>query len=171
MVRSEVARVHAALTLAARRTTPPREVSRLLKESKAAISERLALIVSSGTSDESAALRLASGRIVELTRHGGEYRMASAGLGLPLAYQSPVAAASALGTALSARDFAGLLAVLSRESATSLQSQLSGLASDLQEPRTLRVELQGERATVWTASGHRVELVFEEGAWKVYDFE
>jgi hypothetical protein len=41
----------------------------------------------------------------------------------------------------------------------------------LERPDALPIQVNGNRATLQTTTGHRVELELHDGVWKVRDFE
>jgi hypothetical protein len=76
-----------------------------------------------------------------------------------------------LRAALARRSYRALRQVLSSEARGDVERQAADLAAGLEHPETLDVVIVGDRATVTTPGGHRVELVNEAGVWKVRDFE
>jgi hypothetical protein len=100
----------------------------------------------------------------------GRFRVAAAGA-LPAGAESPRDALRELRDVLVQRSFAGLLRVLTRESAQSLDGGLEDLVDALAEPSTLRVDVEGRRATAQLPGGHTVTLEREDGIWRVKDFD
>jgi hypothetical protein len=73
--------------------------------------------------------------------------------------------------AIARRNYASLMRVLSRDTATKLELWLESLVAGLEDPEALSVSVDGDRATVELRGGHRIELEREEGVWKIRDFE
>ena len=72
---------------------------------------------------------------------------------------------------LARRSVAGLLRVLTRESAESLDTGLSKLVEALAEPASVELDVEGRRATAQLPGGHKVTLEREDGIWHVKDFD
>jgi hypothetical protein len=76
-----------------------------------------------------------------------------------------------LRAALSRRSYRALSHVLSSDARGDVERQVEDLTAGLERPETLDIVIVGDRATVTTPGGHRVDLVNEAGVWKVRDFE
>jgi hypothetical protein len=117
-----------------------------------------------------AVIEFVSGERASLVLEQGQFRIEGAGT-LPNGAKTPREALSALRSALARRSYTGLTRVLAAESLAALERDLAGLASGLEDPDALEVEVSGERATVRVPGGHLVRLKLEEGTWKVESFE
>jgi predicted nucleotidyltransferase len=107
---------------------------------------------------------------VSLSLEQGQFRVSSAAA-FPSGANTPVQALHELRAALARRSYRALAHVLSSEARGDVERQASDLATGLEHPETLDIVVAGDRATVTTPGGHRVELVNESGVWKVRDFE
>jgi hypothetical protein len=160
------------LTPASRRDYGKAGIERLVKDSKSELSKH-AQAVSSKTSDIDvrAEVRFVDGEIAQLsTDSEGSFRVDSAAA-LPARADTPEAALSELRVAIARRNYASLMRVLSRDTATKLELWLESLVAGLEDPEALSVSVDGDRATVELRGGHRIELEREEGVWKIRDFE
>jgi hypothetical protein len=109
-------------------------------------------------------------RTARVVLEEGRYRVAAAGA-LPAGAESPRDALRELRDVLAQRSFAGLLRVLTRESAQSLDAGLEDLVEALAEPSTLQLDVEGRRATAQLPGGHTVTLEREDGIWRVKEFD
>jgi hypothetical protein len=109
-------------------------------------------------------------RTARVVLEDGRFRVAAAGA-LPAGAESPRDALRELRDVLAQRSFAGLLRVLTRESAQSLDGGLEDLVDALAEPSTLQVDVEGRRATAQLPGGHTVTLEREDGIWRVKEFD
>jgi hypothetical protein len=82
-----------------------------------------------------------------------------------------VEALDGLRRALARRSYPALLRVLSAESRGAVETDLRALAAALENPATLDVKVEGDRADVDVGGGHRVTLRREGGTWRVEDIE
>jgi hypothetical protein len=100
----------------------------------------------------------------------GRFRVAAAAA-LPAGAESPRDALRELRDVLAQRSFAGLLRVLTQESAQSLDGGLEDVVQALAEPSTVPIEVEGRRATARLPGGHTVTLEREDGIWRVKEFD
>lgn len=84
---------------------------------------------------------------------------------------TPEEALMGLRRALELPDYTLLLQLLTHEVREQVESRRRALVQALAELRALDVAVTGDRATITTADGHRVELELEAGIWRVRDFE
>jgi hypothetical protein len=109
-------------------------------------------------------------RTARVVLEDGRFRVAAAAA-LPAGAESPRDALRELRDVLAQRSFAGLLRVLTRDSAQSLDGGLEDLVGALAEPSTVQIDVEGRRATARLAGGHTVTLVREDGIWRVKEFD
>ncbi|HYO98063.1 MAG TPA: hypothetical protein VER33_26345, partial [Polyangiaceae bacterium] len=69
------------------------------------------------------------------------------------------------------RSYAAFLRLLSRETQSAIESDLSAIVEGLEDPETLEVDLRGDAAEVELPGGHVVRLKREAGTWRVEDLE
>jgi hypothetical protein len=146
-------------------------VEKLLEESAPEL-ERRAKAFSGADSEvnATATVRYSDGEVVALRLEDGQFRLSSA-VAFPAAAATPTQALHELRAALSRQSYRSLLQVLSSDTRSAVEGQVVELIDALERPETLDVVVSGDRATVTTPGGHRVELINESGVWKVRDFE
>lgn len=155
----------------AKRALDERRVAQLLKESQKELLARAeALAGPDATVTAQAELRFSDGEVVVLQLEDGRFRLSSAAA-FPSGANTPVQALHELRVALSRRSYQGLLQVLSSDTRASVEDQAADLVGALEQPETLDIVVNGDRATVTTPGGHRIDLLNEDGIWKVRDFE
>lgn len=115
-------------------------------------------------------VRFPGDRSARVVVEDGRYRIAAVSA-LPAAAATPRDALRELRAVLARRSFAGLLRVLTRDTAQSLEGNLRDLVNALDEPSTLEIDLEGRRATAHLPGGHIVKLEREDGVWRVKDFD
>jgi hypothetical protein len=109
-------------------------------------------------------------RTARVVLEEGRFRVAAAAA-LPAGAESPRDALRELRDVLAQRSFAGLLRVLTRDSAQSLDGGLEDLVGALAEPSTVQIAVEGRRATAQLPGGHTVTLEREDGIWRVKEFD
>jgi len=109
-------------------------------------------------------------RTARVVLEEGRFRVAAAAA-LPAGAASPRDALRELRDVLAQRSFAGLLRVLTRESAQSLDGGLEDVVEALAEPSTVAIEVEGRRATARLPGGHTVTLEREDGIWRVKEVD
>lgn len=117
-----------------------------------------------------AVVRYVDGEQAVLELEEGVFKLSSAGT-LPAAAKTPVQALGDLRRALSRRSYAAFLRLLSRETQSAIESDLSAIVEGLEDPETLEVDLRGDAAEVELPGGHVVRLKREAGTWRVEDLE
>jgi hypothetical protein len=169
--RNDAKAVHALLDADARAAVSVEEVRAWLEESRPALQARArAWNAASSRVVTRARVRYPDGESAELTLEDGRFKVDSAAA-LPATAHTPEQALVQLRRALAARSYPALSRVLTQQSASALEQQLSGLVQSLERPEALAIEIEGNRATLLTVTGHRVELELQDGVWKVRDFE
>lgn len=163
--------VHALLDDSSRRNVTVAEVAMLLERDGAEIEKQLrgwAEVEAPPRVD--AAAVLPGGERVELQRADGQYFVDETS-GLMAVAVTPREALLGLRRALEQPDYDLLLQLLSSDVRQAVESQRQALVQALADVEVLDVVVQGDRAVVNTADGHRVELELESGVWRVRDFE
>jgi len=169
--RGDADRIHALLTREARRTYGQARVRELVRDERAELGRQAAAVSRPDTRVEaSATLLLADGSEVELALEADGFRVAAADT-LPGAARTPTEALDGLRRALSRRSYSALLRVLSAESRAAMELDLRALVLALENPATLDVRVQGDRADVDVGGGHLVTLRREAGTWRVEDIQ
>jgi hypothetical protein len=163
--------VYALLSEESRRAHGPEGVARLVAaERRELVALGRAATAPNAVLQTRADVAFGADRTARVVLEEGHFRVAAAGA-LPAGADSPRDALRELRDVLAQRSFAGLLRVLTRESAQSLDGGLEHLVDALAEPSTLRVDVEGRRATAQLPGGHTVTLEREDGIWRVKDFD
>jgi hypothetical protein len=115
-------------------------------------------------------VRYDDGERAVLDLEDGVFKVGSADA-LPSAPRTPAEALGALRKALARRSYPALVRVLSAETQTALESDWDALVRGLEDPETLDVRVQGDRAEVQLSGGHVVKLRRELGVWRIEDLE
>jgi hypothetical protein len=100
----------------------------------------------------------------------GVFKIGSADA-LPAAPRTPAEALGALRKALARRSYAALVRVLTLETQSALESDWEALVRGLEDPETLDVRVQGDRAEVELSGGHVIKLRRELGVWRIEDLK
>lgn len=163
--------MYSLLSTASRQTHGKQGVARVLAQHRR---ELLVMAQAAASTkarlDTTAQVFYADDRSARVVLEGGRFRVAALGA-LPAAAASPRDALRELREVLARRSVAGLLRVLTRDTAQTLESSLQDLVKALDEPSTVEIELDGRRATAHLPGGHTVELEREDGVWRVKDFD
>jgi hypothetical protein len=159
------------LTAATQRDQGRPGVKRLLAQHRAELQALAqATLAPNARIDTSAEVSFANDRVARVVLEDSGFKVAAAAA-LPAAATSPRDALRELREVLARRSFAGLLRVLTRDTAQGLEASLRDLLDALEEPSTLEIELEGRRATARLPGGHTVQLEHEDGVWRVKDFD
>ncbi len=112
----------------------------------------------------------ARGEPVRAVEEHGTYRIDEAGwlLSRP---ETPLEALALLREALASRNYRGLLRILTRREAHTLEREFSSIERGLDDPERLDVRVDGDTAVAMLPGGHQVRLRREDGLWKVEDFQ
>ncbi len=95
-----------------------------------------------------------------------EWRIAG-GVGGVASLRSPRQTLWALRNSLKARDYGSLLRVLARDVRGALEEEVRRTIEALEDIDRLPIQLDGNRARVTVRPGHSLELVFEDGEWRL----
>jgi hypothetical protein len=142
---------------------------RLVRETKAELSRSAKALQGPSVELEAVAVvRYDDGENAVLELDDGVFKVGSADA-LPAAPRSPAEALGALRKALARRSYPALVRVLSQETQSALESDWDALVRGLEDPETLDVRVQGDRAEVELSGGHTVKLRRELGVWRIED--
>jgi hypothetical protein len=167
--KGDAGRIYALLTREARQTYGERRTRELVGDARAELAHQAEAIRRPDIRVEGeATVLLDDGTQVELTLERDGFRVAAADT-LPSAARTPSEALDGLRRALARRSYFALLRVLSSEARGELETDLRGLARALEEPATLAVRVDGDRAEVDVGAGHLVTLRRDRGSWYVED--
>lgn len=163
--------MYSLLTDAARRAHGREGVARLLStDRQEMLGLALATTASSALLETHADVTFGADRTARVVLEDGRFRVAAAAA-LPAGAESPRDALRELRDVLAQRSFAGLLRVLTKESAQSLDGGLEDVVEALAEPSTVLIDVEGRRATARLPGGHTVTLEREDGIWRVKEFD
>ena len=144
---------------------------RLVRETKAELSRSAKALQGASVELEAVAeVRYDDGENAVLELDDGVFKVGSADA-LPAAPRSPAEALGALRKALARRSYPALVRVLSQETQSALESDWDALVRGLEDPETLDVRVQGDRAEVELSGGHIVKLRRELGVWRIEDLK
>lgn len=167
----DAAALHALLSAEARRAVSVKDVQNWLAESQPQLQRRAQALTSKSSQwTTRATVRYVDGETATLTLEQGEFRI-DAAAALPASARTPEEALSHLRRALAGRNYPALTRILTPDSARALEDKFRGLVNALEQPQALPVQIDGKRASVVTADGHRIELEEKDGVWRVRDFE
>ena len=144
----------------------------LMRDNAAEMREQGALMSAQAARDvpARALVRLGDDERVVLALGPAGWRLEGGVLDAP-ALTTPEDAIAALRRALRRRDLASLLRVLSRQTRAELEADIARVAGATEDELDLEIDVQGDRATVRTTGGGRIELVREGAEWRVRDIE
>jgi hypothetical protein len=169
VTRRDGAAVHAMLDADSRSRITVEEVQALLERDGTDIAQRLSAVPKQ-TSEVQASAMLPGGELVSLEAREGRFWVNESSA-LSAFAVTPLDALTGLRRALEQPDYGLLLQLLSSDVREQVETRRRALIEALSDVRTLDVAVQGDRAVVNTADGHRVELELESGIWRVRDFE
>jgi len=159
------------LTHEAQRTYGLSGTRKLVQSSHKELADNARALASGrATVQTEATVRYADGEEAALVVEEGRFHIGSA-QALPAGARTPEQALAELREALARRSYAGLIRVLTRDTRSSLDNDLSSLVEGLEQPETLDVKVSGDRAEVKLVGGHSVKLKREAGVWRIDDFD
>lgn len=169
--RGDADAIYSMLTREAQRTYGLGGTRKLVKTSHKELAENARALASGrATVQADATLRYRDGEEADLVVEHGRFRIGSA-QALPAGARTPEQALAELREALARRSYAGLMRVLTRDTRSSLDNDLSSLVEGLESPQTLDVKVSGDHAEVKLGGGHSVKLKREAGVWRIDDFD
>jgi hypothetical protein len=145
-------------------------VKKAVQDGKPELAKKGASLAKGPLSTEgTAALTYGDGEAAILELEQGRFFVTSAGT-LPAGAATPAQALGELRRALAARSYPALVRTLSKASSAQLEELFSSLVRALEEPDSLDIPVNGDRATVELPEGHTVILRREDGVWRVEEF-
>lgn len=169
--RGDAEAMHAMLTSEAQSAYGKDGVRELVQDAKNEIATQAKALSSDGAAVRAiATVRYADGEQAELVFEDGAFRVGAAGT-LPAGARTPSQALAELRRALARRSYSGLMRVLTSESRSAVENDMRSLVDGLEQPETLDVKVDGDRASVVVPGGHSVKLRREAGVWRVEDFD
>lgn len=169
--KGDVDAMYGMMSEASRRVISRAELQRIVADQKVELASYAESLSSSERRIRTqAAMRYDDGEIVVLELADGQFRLA-AGDALPAAARSPVQALGQLRRVLARRSYSGLLQVLTPRTRTAMENELRSLVRGLRQPQSLRIKVEGDKATVRIPGGHQVTLKLRDGVWRVDDFQ
>jgi hypothetical protein len=161
--------IYELLTEDAQKTYGRSGVRELVAQSRQELRERgEALLRGPRQLSQSATVRFDHGAVAEVAMEHGQLKIASAGL-LPARPRTAPEALEQLRDALARRSYPALMRVLSRETAATLDEDITRLVDALEYPTMLDIKESGEDAEVQLPGGHWVKLRREDGVWRIHD--
>ncbi len=169
--RGDADAIYALLTPDGQRALGLRGTQQLVKESKSELSQTARAIKSDAARVEaSAETRFRDGESATLVLEDGRFLVDAASL-LPARPRTPGQALAGLRRALSRRSYPALMALMTSDSQSALETDVGSLVSGLEHPETLDIQQSGDSAEVKLPTGHRILLKREAGVWRVLDFD
>jgi hypothetical protein len=169
--RGDADAIYALLTPEGQRALGRSGTRQLVNESKSELSRTARAIKSDAARVEaSAEARFSDGESAILVLEEGRFLVDAASL-LPARPRTPSQALSGLRRALARRSYPALMALMTGDSQSALESDLGSLVSGLEHPETLDIQQSGDSAEVHLPTGHRILLKREAGIWRVLDFD
>lgn len=144
---------------------------RLVEDARKELAAQADFLGRAGTRPEAVAvIQYDDGERAALALEEGVFRV-SATAALPAAARTPADALAGLRKALARRSYAALVRVLSEQTRSALEADVAALVLGLEDPETLDVQVEGDRAEVDLPGGHQVKLRLEGGIWRVEDLK
>jgi hypothetical protein len=112
----------------------------------------------------------ADGESATVALEGAEWRIAG-GVADAHSLRSPRETLRSLRRALERRSFDSVMRILSRRSRSQIDDELRRLVDGLSAAEHLDVAVDGDHARVEYAPGHGIDLVREDGEWRVLDLD
>ncbi|MDF3071981.1 MAG: hypothetical protein K0R38_7582 [Polyangiaceae bacterium] len=169
--RGDADAIYALLTPEGQRALGRSGTRQLVSESRTELSRNARGVKSEAARVEaSAETRFSDGESATLVLEDGRFLVDAASL-LPARPRTPSQALSGLRRALARRSYPALMALMTGDSQSALESDLGSLVSGLEHPETLDIQQSGDSAEVQLPTGHRILLKREAGIWRVLDFD
>jgi hypothetical protein len=169
--RGDADAIYALLTPEGQRALGPTGTRQLVRESQSELKKAAQSLQSDAIRVEaSSETRFVDGESATLVLEDGRFRVDAASI-LPARPRTPSQALSGLRRALARRSYPALMALMTGDSQSALESDLGSLVSGLEHPETLDIQQTGDSAEVQLPSGHRILLKREAGVWRVLNFD
>jgi hypothetical protein len=169
--RGDANAIYSLLTPEGQRALGLRGTQQLVNESKSELAKTARSLRAEGARVEaSAEARFHDGESATLVLEDGRFLVDASSL-LPARPRTPSQALSGLRRALSRRSYPALMALMSADSQSAVESDLAALVRGLEHPETLDIQQSGDSAEVQLPTGHRILLKREAGIWRVLDFD
>ena len=165
------AAIYALLTDRSQRELGPAGTQALVRDARDELKERAANLKQGPLNVQARAeVRFDDGEKAFLELESGHFRVAQTGT-LPSGAVTPAQALDELRVALARRSYPALMRVMTSSTRGSMENNMRGLVDGLEQPETLDIQVDGDRASVELPDGHTVKLKREEGLWKIDDFD
>lgn len=163
--------IYALLTDRSRRELGPAGTKALVADAKGELKHKADSLKQGPLSVEARAeIRFSDGELALLELESGHFKVSEVGT-LPSGAVTPAQALDELRVALARRSYPALMRVMTSTTRGTLENNTQALVEGLEEPETLDITVEGDRASVDLPDGHTVKLKREEGLWKVDDFD
>jgi len=166
VAKGDAAALHALLSEQGQATYSEKDVRELLERDRAELRALAAACADPGAEVRATATVSGDGTELGLTLEGEGFRVDSDAAFFPRP-RTPEAAARALAVALESGQLTRVEATLSAERRAALEERRAALLQSLSELEQASVQVMGDRAVVELPDGQRIELVLEEGVWRV----
>lgn len=167
--RGDAAAIYAMLSERSRRELGWEGTKRLVRDNQRELAAQADALNQPNVPLEAlAVVRYEDGEQATLELENGVFKIGSAAA-LPAAPRTPAQALGDLRRALAMRSYAAFLRVLTAETRSNMESDLSALVRGLEDPETLDIEVRGDTAELVLPGGHSVKLKRERGIWLVED--
>lgn len=165
------AAVYALMTEQSKMQYGPAQTKALVEDAKSELKRTGAALEQGPLAVQARAeIRYSDGEHAVLELEEGNFRVAELGT-LPSGAVTPAQALSELRVALARRSYPALMRVMTGSSRGTMENDMRSLVNGLEEPETLDIDVEGDRAEVELPDGHTVRLKREEGVWKIEDFD
>jgi len=169
--RGDSAAIYGMLTSDAQRTHGAAGTRELVADAKQELARSGQALASPATQIEArASVRYIDGEDAVLAIEDGRFKITAA-LAFPAGARTPAQALGELRAALARRSYAALMQVLSADTRAAMERDLASLVDGLEQPDTLDIQVDGDKATVVLPGGHTVSLEREGGVWRVEDLK
>jgi hypothetical protein len=169
--RGDADAIYALLTPEGQRALGRTGTRQLVRESQGELKKAAQSLQSDAARVEaSSETRFADGESATLVLEDGRFLVDAASI-LPARARTPSQALSGLRRALARRSYPALMALMTSDSQSTLESDLGSLVNGLEHPETLDIQQTGDSAEVQLPSGHRILLKREAGVWRVLNFD
>lgn len=148
------------------------EFVRAFRENRAELADQVNALSRLGPRDVVAVgeVTYGDGESAALVLEGGDWRI-SGGVAEAYSLRSPQQALRSLRRALERRSYDALMRILARRSRSQVDDEVRRLVDALHDAQNLEVVVDGDRARVEYEPGHVIELLREDGEWRIVDLD